>query len=150
MKSLLVASLLWINQNTGIRYDVALGLPTVQRVSQEVLASERYGGELSRSETDGIKSEIAALYDHKNKRILVGDYVDFDTVHGRSALVHELVHFIQYEKGVAAEAPCVRSLERDAYRIQSRYLKQHGLVPEFDEFTVAVRSLCADVWQSVP
>lgn len=149
MKSLLFTLLLWINQNTGMSYDIGNGLPSVHRVSQEALASERYGGRLSKSETDHIKSEIAALYDPKQKRILVGDYVDSDSVLGRSALIHELVHFIQYEQGVASQAPCMQFLERDAYRVQAKYLKQNGRVPEFDEFTVAIRSMCADAWPSV-
>ncbi len=142
MEELMLTLLLWINQNTGLNYDVDDGLPAVVRLEQRQLARQILERTTGASEFKSLESVIVAYYDNEHRTIYLGESIDPDTVYGKSALLHELVHFVQYRQGVADRAPCIAALERTAYRLQARYLQTHGREPPFDEFSVAVRSLC--------
>ena len=85
---------------------------------------------------------IEALYHPDSNSIYVRRGVDLTTNYGKSALVHELVHFLQYQHGMERKVACVNALEKDAYRVQAAYLRQKGEQPGFDGFTIIARSMC--------
>jgi len=68
--------------------------------------------------------------------------LDPNTAYGKSVLLHELVHFVQFETGVAETVECRNALEKDAYELQKIFMTGHDLQPEFNDFTVAMRSTC--------
>lgn len=146
MKELLTGLLLWIGQNTGMVYDVNDGLPQVKQVEPDKLVALRFNGkvpaQVSLVDRRHAAERIEAMYHPDTRTIYVRRGVDLTSVDGRGALVHELVHFIQYKKGVHHKVVCPNALEKDAYRAQAAYLEENGVEPAFDAFTVIVRSTC--------
>lgn len=60
-------------------------------------------------------------------RILLQDSVDLHGTHGASILLHELVHLLQASEGaVGFGSPAWHAREREAYRVQQRFLLRHG------------------------
>ena len=101
-------------------------LPKVEVMSRAALAAEMTLGVKAASD-DAL--ELAALYDPVARTILVSDELDLDGPVGRSYLLHELVHHLQYANGQDAHG-CVGRLEAEAYRVQARYLRKHGHTEE--------------------
>lgn len=61
------------------------------------------------------------------ERLLLREDVDLETPLGRSILLHELVHLVQAQAGPAAFGTSLwYSREREAYRLQARYLQLAG------------------------
>ena len=87
-------------------------------------------------------NQLEAIYDHRRKRILVSSRIDWDSAYGRSVIVHELVHFIQYQRGEQDRVGCLNALEKDAYQVQALYMEAFGVPKNFDKLTVALRSMC--------
>ncbi len=146
MKSVLVGLMLWISQNSALDLGVEHDLPDLQQVDAEelvdVLFRQGTPATINGRQREMIKAQIVAIYRSDHRTIYVRDELDLDSIYGRSALVHELVHFAQNELELDQRAPCSNALEWDAYRLQGEYLRQHGLKPDFDLFTVALRSQC--------
>lgn len=64
------------------------------------------------------------LYDG---RMLLARELDTGTAHGRSIVLHELVHHLQAQEGPAEYGtPLWYTREREAYRVQYRYLRATG------------------------
>ncbi len=147
MKALLISLILWINQNSTLDYDPTAGLPRVVKTSPETLVSTLFNDNipkhLSAKDLNKVKADVVAIYHSDRKIVYLRDNVDTGSEFGKAALVHELVHFVQYQTGENERVRCTAELERDAYDIQRIYMKQHGLEPEFDEFTVIMRSMCS-------
>ena len=58
-------------------------------------------------------------------------------------LVHEMVHYLQDVNGI--EFSCVNEMERDAWPIQKKYLKEmHDFEWNYDELWYFVISTCED------
>lgn len=146
MKEVLLGLLLWIGQNTSLVPEDHTVLPDVRSVEFHELAGLLFNGKipayLSATDLDKMIGQVEAIYYPPTKTIYVRKGLDLDSVHGRSALVHELIHFIQYQQGVDRQVPCINALENEAYRVQAIYMRQNGEQPEFDDFTVATRGLC--------
>lgn len=146
MKEVLLGLLLWISQNTGMVYDGEGGIPEVKPVDSRQLASLFFKGQipayLSPIEVQRMTEHIEALYHPDTKVIYVRKGVDLTSTYGKSALVHELVHFLQYQRGANRKVACVNALEKDAYRVQAAYLRHKGVEPAVDGFTIIARSMC--------
>ncbi len=148
MEALLLTLLLWINQHTQFEYDANNGLPAIAAADQITLAT------LIIDDADEVKrnrntvsfqnfvNQLEAVYDHHQQRILLSSKIDWDSPYGRSVIVHELVHFIQYQRGMQDRVECLNALERDAYEVQALYMEAHGVEKNFDKLTVALRSMC--------
>jgi hypothetical protein len=146
MKEVLLGLLLWISQNTGIVYDGEGGLPEVKQVDSRTLAVTFFKGHipayLSPIDVQRMTEHIEALYHPDSNVIYVRRGVDLTTISGKGTLVHELVHFLQYQRGAERQVACVNALEKDAYRAQAAYMRQKGKEPEVDGFTILARSMC--------
>ena len=146
MKETLFALLVWINQNTGFNYNPQQGLPDVKQVSAEELVNAAFKGEvpayLSGDDLEQFKQSLTAIYHHEQEAIYVRSDVDLNDPYGTSVLLHELIHFVQHETGVADKAVCPNELESAAYKAQKVYMLEKGLEPDFDDFTIAIRSMC--------
>lgn len=144
MKETVFALLLWISQHSA--FAPVPDAPAVIQVDADTLVTLffRHGVPASLSAVDrtDLKASLIAVYRDDSRTIYVSERVDLASAAGQAVLVHELVHFLQYEQGMEHTVPCTQALERDAYTIQAAYMSAHGLKPEFDNFTVAVRSMC--------
>ena len=77
-----------------------------------------------------------ALYEVETATIYLSDRVDLNTAYGRSVLLHELVHHVQYQMDLDAIACGYTFVEGDAYSVQADYLEQHD-----DAALTAIRGL---------
>ncbi len=125
MKSLAATLLIWINANSGFDY---LGeAPKIVKTDPVALVHLLLGEVWIIPER--AKRGLMGLYDVETRTIWLRDDFDAEDQKDRSHLVHELVHFLQYEArrggGVVNEA----DFEAEAYQIQNHYLRSHGLPP---------------------
>lgn len=75
-------------------------------------------------------ARIVAHFDAAGPQIRLSDALDLEFAQGRSFLVHELVHVLQYHHGnLVAASDCASSLrsEQEAYRVQNAYLRSVGV-----------------------
>jgi hypothetical protein len=146
MKEILTGLLLWIVQNTALVYDANDGLPQVEQVEPRELAVLIFKGEIpayvSQVDLNRAAEHLEATYRPDTRTIYVRRGIDLASVHGRGVLVHELVHFIQYQQGMHRKVVCANALEEAAYRAQAAYLRQGGVEPVFDGMTIVGRSMC--------
>mgnify|MGYP002862481764 CR=1 FL=1 len=70
---------------------------------------------------------ILALYDPEKKTIILQKGWTSDTIPGRSILVHELVHHMQYMSGQISKFKCQGKIEKEAYDVQNKWLEPYGL-----------------------
>ena len=148
MPELLLTLLLWIDQHSALEYRPAWGRPAVERLERRELVLSMFREEvpafLSEEDLDNLEQSVAAIYNHDTRTMLVASDIDVRSAYGQAVLVHELVHFIQFEAGHDQEVRCLHALEEDAYTVQRRFMETKGLEPDFDAFTVVVRSMCPE------
>jgi hypothetical protein len=123
VKSIAAALLLWINANSG--YEYAGDPPHITTTDPENLA-HMILGEIAWI-PERAKSGLKGLYVVDTQTIWLRDDFDPQRQEDLSHLVHELVHFLQYQQGDAQRLACGRELEIEAYNIQNRYLSTHDL-----------------------
>lgn len=75
--------------------------------------------------TPGLRSQVGAFVPATGDILLAHD-LDTDTPLGRSYLLHELVHAAQYRSGVQTRVRCEGELEREAYHLQTLWLRKEG------------------------
>lgn len=79
---------------------------------------------------EGTCTRIAALYDNTMNVIYMNeDRLELEDGY-ESTLAHELVHYLQYINGEDKKVQCFRAMERDAYKLQDKYIVDHELNPE--------------------
>ena len=120
-------------------------LPVLARVESEKLISILYGenaSKLSPAQLAYTAEFLDGVYDNDRNYIYLHNRVNLETTAGMSYLVHELVHYIQYDTGQNKSAKCMHALEYDAYAIQNAFMVSYAQKPEIDPFTMAMRSMC--------
>lgn len=138
MKEILLSLVVWISQHSGFVYD-GQTLPNVKHVSNQELANIMFAGNVPAGYDE---YGLMALYNNHNRTIYVTDTIDLDTDYGQSVLLHELVHYLQFEGGHNHQAMCLRSLEKSAYDLQNAYLVNKGYRAPFDNMHIFFKSLC--------
>ena len=86
--------------------------------------------------------EVAAFYDNKKFIIVLKSDFDIASIADQATLAHEMVHHYQILNNVPRD--CNAQLERQAYKLSNRWLKEHGGEVVADDFTIFIRSICAD------
>ncbi len=74
----------------------------------------------------GLLLSQAGAYDPVTDRISLAQGVDPADPLGRSTLLHELVHMAQFRGAAADTAPCIATLEAEAYALQAAWLNHMG------------------------
>ena len=120
----LIGNLLnWINSHSSYAYTLD-EMPMVKRASTKEIAQVAFGKELPKA-LDLNTLQIFGLYNFNEKAIYLHDSIDLETEKGKAILLHELVHFLQYEYGQDKEVKCKNELESLAYLLEAKYLKDH-------------------------
>ena len=121
----LVSGLLgWINNHSTFKYDID-NIPKIKKVSAIEIAKVAFGGELPAA-IDAKSLNIFGLYNFNEKTVYLLDSIDLETNHGKGILLHELVHYLQYQTGVDKNAKCKNELESLAYVLEAKFLEsQH-------------------------
>lgn len=140
MKELLVSLLMYISQQSGLQYS-GDNVPMIQFVSRTQLVSLQFQGDVP-SGFDARTSGAVGLYNHMDDTIYLVHSIDEESVYGKSVLVHELVHYLQYQNNRYDSAECIEKLEPLAYKLQNQYLKDNGMTPLFDKKHIFFASLC--------
>ena len=147
MKQLLISLLLWISQNTAFQSLPQQPLPDLQVIPASailrMLYEDKQLAKLTPKELRDLEGDVTAIYDNHQNTIYVEGGIDLDSDYGNAVLVHELVHYLQFAHGADETANCISELEEDAYRIQAKYMEEQEMIPEFDEFTIRMRSICS-------
>jgi hypothetical protein len=139
----LMARLLeWINEHTEFDHKIEQ-LPKLNFGDSQHIAVVAFGGDLP-TDVDASKLNILGLYNFNNKTIYLLDSVDLKTDVGRGVLLHELVHYLQYEEKLDEKVECKNELEALAYTIEAQYLHQHNHNPGFSQSLINNVSECPD------
>ena len=93
------------------------------RVLSHDQLQRNYHGE---NNVDGL-IEVTAYYDPKTNVTYFHDQLDTSTLKGRAVVLHEYVHFLQFNYGLDQLVSCSYEVEYDAYKIQAAYLVDHGM-----------------------
>lgn len=105
----------WIGEHSD--YDVDVPLPDVKRVTAEDLMILYYGRLPNENEHF---LEVEAIYlDDPPPAIWFQDDFSIDDPSWRAALVHELVHHLQFQSG--KEFRCTAEMEAEAYKLSDLY-----------------------------
>jgi len=126
MDPLVVTLLAWVVAHTG------LAAPDLPRIVRDQIVT--------------VKNEnVQAFYLHAAATIHLPGTWRPDQLRDQSILLHELVHHVQWFNRISAA--CVSAYERQAYDLQIRWLREHGVADPYklirtDEFTVIIFSAC--------
>lgn len=120
----LISGLLgWINHHSSFDYDIET-LPDVKKVSARQIAEVAFGGKLPKA-VNPKNLQIFGLYNFNEKAVYLLDTIDLDTDHGKGILLHELVHYLQYQTGEDNNVQCKNELESLAYALEAKFLESH-------------------------
>ena len=98
--------------------------PPIIHVSHDEIVDVAFGEHLSK-ETDTSNIKIYGLYNNKTRQLLLLEDINLHKQVGEGILLHELVHFFQYETGLNQAAHCIQELEPLAYRTESKFLEKY-------------------------
>ena len=98
--------------------------PPIVHVSHDEIVDVAFGEHLSK-DTDTSNIKIYGLYNYKTGQLLLLESINLHKQVGEGILLHELVHFFQYETGLSQEAHCIQELEPLAYRTESKFLEKY-------------------------
>jgi len=130
IQSLMLGLLEWINHRMSSSFNLA-DLPGVKMVSEAELANIAFGGTLPGS-LNAVTMQIFGLYNFHDNIVYLLDSVDLNTEAGKGILLHELVHFMQYQNVENQKVENLSELESLAYFLETRYLHEqtHAEVPD--------------------
>jgi hypothetical protein len=120
----LISGLLgWINNHSSFKYDIDK-IPDVKKVSSREIAMVAFGGTLPKAvNPDTLK--IFGLYNFNEGSVYLLDSIDLDTDEGKGILLHELVHYLQYQTGMDDNVKCKNELESLAYVLEAKFLESN-------------------------
>ncbi|WP_424971992.1 hypothetical protein [Dinoroseobacter sp. S76] len=136
MTELLTALMLWISANTA--YDTAgIPLPDVIEMTPVELTAEYYTDVPHLIPAQGVDSRVQALYSpregtHGRVYVLAAEWVEgadqdddpYTNPAFREMVLHELIHHLQFQTGVAETYLCPAQGETEAYAAGGLYLRQ--------------------------
>jgi hypothetical protein len=137
LDSLIAIYIAWIVAQTGLS---APDHPPIHFVTPAEMAT-RHGS----PENSGL--ELQALFNRNEDSIYLPQEWRPNDLRQKSALLHELVHHVQRFNKI--ELPCLAALERQAYDLQIKWLREQGVEDPYDliktnELTIYLASTCRD------
>ncbi len=123
MSDLVVSLLIWIGSQLNLTVDLDT-VPSVRFASGETLVRMAFAGERPAAASP---KKVLGLYDFENQIVYLARGTDLGSDEGKAILVHELVHFLQYQHGVHRRISCIGDLEPAAYLLESIYRSRHGM-----------------------
>jgi hypothetical protein len=116
----------WIRfKMSRLEFEVGRELPNIQRLPRSKMYKLAFGDNIPRVSSKPSAS-IYGLYNYEDKTIYMLDSIDINTTKGKAILLHELVHYLQYQNGHDHHVECKNRLEYLAYYLEAAYLKEHG------------------------
>jgi hypothetical protein len=130
----------WINSHTSLKHDTD-NLPELVFANPNIIAEVAFGGELP-SNVDAAKLNILGLYNFNDQTIYMLDSLDLKTDEGKAILLHELVHYLQYEESLNDNVECKNELEALAYTLEAEYLNGQGVKHSISQNHIKNVSTC--------
>lgn len=124
-KELIENYLNWIVENSEFEYNNE-PFPEIKLLDSEILQIYAYGGEVvARSERENFELQnILALYLYEKDTIFISNDIDLNYFRNHHIIIHELVHYLQDINGYYEKVSCQKLLEKDAYRIQEKWMRE--------------------------
>ena len=122
MYAFISTALIWVTAQFG--HAGPLPAPTVQWATEAQMI--QVAGATDPAAREWIRDHglrLGGLYIPDADKIYLLQGMDLDDPRHRSVLVHELVHYVQDQLGVAGTT---QQLEAQAYALQERWLQEHG------------------------
>ncbi len=120
---LMSAMIGWINNHSSFTHDVTK-MPELRKVSARELGEVAFGGELPQA-VDPEKLRIYGLYNFNEGAVYILESLDLSSDEGRGILLHELVHYLQYQYDKDKDVKCKNELESLAYILEAKFLESH-------------------------
>ena len=134
MKEILTALMIWLGANTA--FDTNHDIPKVLFLTQTQMEELYYP-----EDQDKFPNQLHGLYDKQSDTIILPDTWDRRKPWDLGVLLHEMVHYLQDMND--HKFGCTAEMERDAWPIQQRYLKErHDYDWDYDGLWYAVISTC--------
>ncbi|MFT5349395.1 MAG: hypothetical protein ACI9MF_000206 [Gammaproteobacteria bacterium] len=130
----------WINAHMSFALPLD-DFPVIKRVTINKLVAMASGGKGS-NKPEQITIKILGLYNFEEKVVYLLNNINLQVAEGRGVLLHELVHFLQYQHGHDKEVSCVKELEAMAYRLETEYLKDYDRAYPLHNTNKGQRSIC--------
>lgn len=125
MSELILSLIVWIGANS--EYDVDFPQPIVVMTTQHNMC-ELFGiSDKFRCEVSGLKG-----FYNEDQTIYLGTDFNQKDPHHVSRLLHELIHYVQYQNGESYL--CRGNLEIQAYDLQDEWRADKGLEPMLADF----------------
>ena len=140
-EEMIAAMFSWINQHSSFDHDVNL-MPDIKKVSAVKIAEVAFGGELPQA-VDPEKLQIYGLYNFNEGAVYVLDSLDLESEKGKGILLHELVHYLQYQYNQDENVQCKNELESLAYILEAKFLQSHGHEHNISDAHIDRVSQCA-------
>ena len=137
IETLMGSLMMWIAANST--YDTAnIGQPNVLLVSAKAITAEYYSEAPEHAPVGGVDPRIKALYtplEGENGTIYLrftGEPDElYDDIVTQEILLHELVHHVQWQAGVAETWRCQNEGELEAYALGAEFLRQESYQDHF-------------------
>ncbi|MFT5134332.1 MAG: hypothetical protein ACI9SC_002807, partial [Gammaproteobacteria bacterium] len=113
----------WINNHSSFDHDIT-NMPEIVKVSARQMAEVAFGGDLPQA-VDPEKLRIYGLYNFNEGAVYILDSLDMESEKGKGILLHELVHFLQYQYDKDEDVKCKNELESLAYLLEAKFLQSH-------------------------
>lgn len=137
MKELLTSLLLWISAHSG--YGVPPDLPEIQFKSRAEIISIVYGEKAIENQD----RQIDGTYDYQTNTICLRNDWNPRKKENHGALLHELVHFLQYKNGLRFTTASEKCLaESIAYTLQIKWYEENNIPSPFDPLFILLIDLC--------
>jgi hypothetical protein len=140
MKELIFALMLWIGGQTGFPIPRP---PIISVVTPIEIRYFMYGCEELKKQNDPMYDtwcivdrddfldpsaiDVIAVYDHETGTIYLPTYFDKNNNAHKAILLHELVHHLQYKSGYDKKVSCMPMLEKQAYNLMDKWIKQNNI-----------------------
>ena len=150
MKVFVTALMLWISAETGwpipehpsflyltnheLRaYAYGCDDDPIPEASKDICAARK---DWDIDDWEKIKAPLA-LYNHREQIVVLNKTFNIDSIHDQSVLLHELVHHMQNHIGVNLDTVgCKGDLEKEAYELQNKWLKEKYNLSVFDVIAI--------------
>jgi len=132
-KDLIIELLNWIGKNTKYNISVALyKLPTIRFC--------RTGDTIDYEDKDIVLTKpIIAVCDEKKGLITIVQPWSPDNIQNVGTLLHELLHYVQL---LNKKWLCWGRAEWEAYKLQAKWLTEHGEKPNFNWVNIILQTRC--------
>ncbi|MBL4621586.1 MAG: hypothetical protein JKY89_04230 [Immundisolibacteraceae bacterium] len=118
MQELLVSLLFWISSHSMLMYD-GNSVPKLAFITEQHLNSMAFGNNHPSAIRAG-EYQVSGLYNPKMQTIFLLQSTNIDTASGKALLVHELVHYLQYQNGQNPNGS-IAELEPLAYGVEALF-----------------------------